>query len=165
VGGSRYDGQWPTRASAPVGAAVSDFKNAARRLNALETRWVAKSGLELRYERIDGRYDVTPDRSLFLANNHVHAWYATVRQPLSAKTIFSATYDVFNPTNHMVAGVTAADYARKTLQGGFLHQLAPGTRLRLWYVQGLTPYDPSAALGSAARKKLGQVIGEIQIEY
>lgn len=165
VGGSRYDGQWPARAAAPVGTTVADFKNAARRMTALETRWVGKNGTELRYERYDGRYDVTPDRSLYLAGNKVHAWYATVRQPIDLKTVFSLTYDVFDPTSQTVAGLTPGEYRRKTLQGGFLHQLAPGTRLRLWYVQGLTPYDPSAAVGTAARKKLGQLIGEIQIEY
>lgn len=165
VGGSRYDGQWPARATAPVGGAVSDFRNAARRMTALETRWVGKNGTELRYERIDGRYDVTPDRSLYLANNKVHAWYATVRQPVAPHTVASVTYDVFDPTSQTVAGLTPSEYRRKTVQGGVLHQLAPGTRLRLWYVQGLTPYDPSAAVGSAGRKKLGQVIGEIQVEY
>ena len=165
VGGSRYDGQWPARAAAPVGTTVADFKSAARRMTALETRWVGKNGTELRYERIDGRYDVTPDRSLYLAGNKVHAWYATVRQPVAPHTIVSATYDVFDPTSQTVAGLTPGEYRRKTLQGGVLHQLAPGTRLRLWYVQGLTPYDPSAAAGSAGRKKLGQLIGEIQVEY
>ena len=165
VGGSRYDGQWPARATAPVGGVVADFKNAARRMTALETRWVGKSGTELRYERIDGRYDVTPDRSLYLAGNKIHAWYATIRQPVAPHTILSATYDVFDPTSQTVAGLTPEEYRRKTLQGGVLHQLAPGTRLRLWYVQGLTPYDPSAAAGSAGRKKVGQLIGEIQVEY
>lgn len=165
VGGSRYDGQWPARAAAPVGGTVADFKNAARRMTALETRWVGKNGTELRFERIDGRFDVTPDRSLYLAGNKVHAWYATVRQPVAAHTIASLTYDTFDPTSQTVAGLTPGEYRRKTIQGGVLHQLAPGTRLRLWYVQGLTPYDPSAAVGTAARKKLGQLIGEIQIEY
>nr|WP_309697938.1 porin [Armatimonas sp.] len=165
VGGSRYDGQWPARASVPVGTTVADFKNAARRMTALETRWVGKNGTEVRYERIDGRYDVTPDRSLYLAGNKVHAWYATVRQPVAAHTVASLTYDVFDPTSQTVAGLTPGEYRRKTIQGGVLHQLSPGTRLRLWYVQGLTPYDPSAAAGTAARKKLGQVIGEIQVEY
>jgi hypothetical protein len=134
-------------------------------MTALETRWVGKNGLELRYERIDGRYDVTPDRSLYLPGNKVHSWYATVRQPIAAHTVLSATYDVFDPTNQTVAGVSARDNRRKTLQGGILHQLAPGTRLRLWYVQGLTAYDPSAAVGSVGRKKLGQLIGELQVEY
>ena len=165
VGGSRYDGQWPARAAAPVGTTVADFKNAARRMTSLEARWVGKSGTELRYERIDGRYDVTPDRSLYLAGNQVRAWYATVRQPVAPHTIASLTYDVFDPTSQAVAGLTPKEYRRKTLQGGVLHQLATGTRLRLWYVQGLTPFDPSAAPGTAARKKLGQIIGEIQIEY
>lgn len=165
VGGSRYDGQWPARATAPAGTTVADFKNAARRMTALETRWVGKNGTELRYERIDGRYDVTPDRSLYLAGNKIQAWYATVRQPIAAHTVASLTYDVFDPTSQTVAGLTPGEYRRKTIQGGVLHQLAPGTRLRLWYVQGLTPYDPAAAAGSAGRKKLGQLIGEIQVEY
>jgi hypothetical protein len=53
----------------------------------------------------------------------------------------------------------------KTLQGGFLYQLDDATRFRLWYAQGLRPFDPSAAAGSPLRKKLGLITAEVQVSY
>lgn len=165
VGVSRYNGGYSVRSAAPVGTTVAAFRSVGRSFHNIDSRWVSKKGFEVRYEHLWGTYEVTPDRALYLANNKVESWYLTARQPLDPKTVFSATYDVFCPTNKTVAGVTAGDYARKTLQGGILHQLAPGTRLRLWYVQGLSAYDPSAPKGSAARKRVGQLISELQLEF
>lgn len=165
VGLSRYDGKYSVRGAAPTGSTPASFRYADRAFTNVDTRWEGKDGWQVRYEHLWGTFETTPDRALFLPGNRVESWYATVRKDISPKTALSATYDVFRPTSKTVAGVGASDYARKTLQGGVLHWVGPRTRLRLWYVQALTPYDPSAAAGSRSRAKVGQFIGEIQIEY
>lgn len=165
AGLSRYAGKHSVRSAAPTGSTPAAFRYADRTFTNLDARWEGRGGLQLRTEYLWGRFETTPDRALFSEGNRVSAWYATVRQPVGPRTALSATYDVFRPTDRTVAGVSASEYVRKTLQGGVLHWLAPQTRLRVWYVQGLTPYDPSAAVGAKARGKVGHLIGEIQVEY
>ena len=165
VGVSRYDGGYSVRSAAPTAGVVAPFRLAEREFTGFDTRWEGKDGWQARFEHLDGRFETTPDRALYLPGNRVEAWYATLRKDVSPQTAVSATLDVFRPTSQPLAGIAPTDYARRTLQGGVLHWLAPRTRLRLWYVQALSAYDPSAPAGSRARGKVGQFIGEIQVEF
>ncbi len=165
VGVSRYDGGYSVRSAAPTGGVVAPFRYADREFTNFDTRWEGRDGWQARFEHLDGRFETTPDRALYIAGNRVEAWYATLRKDISTETALSLTWDVFRPTSQTLAGISPSDYARRTLQGGVLHWLAPRTRLRLWYVQALSAYDPSAAAWSRARGKVGQFIGEIQVEY
>lgn len=165
VGASAYRGAMPVRGGAPVNGTPASFVKAGRNFTGIDARWVAKNRAELRAEYHSGTFEMTPDRAQFLAGNKVQAWYTTARYPLNRKTDFAVVYDQFRPTNQTVAGVTAHDYQRNTVQFGFLHQIAPNTRWRLWYTQGLSSFDPSAAVGSPLRKKVGVLITELQVEY
>lgn len=165
VGSSLYRGGMPVRSGAIVDGKAAPFVKARRNFDGIDARFVAPNHAELRAEYLSGTFEETPDRARFLAKNKVSARYATARYPINKKSDFAVVYDEFRPTNQTVAGVSATDYERKTLQFGVMHQLAPNTRLRLWYAKGLSAYDPSAAVGAAGRKRVGVLIGELQIEY
>ena len=165
IGLSRYDGGHSVRGGAPVSGVTASFRLARRAFDNLDMRWEGRDGLQMRHEVLHGTFEATPDRAQFLADNKISARYTTLRKDISSRAALSLTHDVFRPTNRTVAGVSASDYARKTLQGGLLYWIGPKTRLRLWYVQALSAYDPSAPVGSPLRGKLAQTIGEIQIEY
>jgi hypothetical protein len=164
-GASVYRGKYSVRGAAPVGTSVSPFAEANRNFVAADVRYTNKQGLELRAEAISGQFEVSPDRALLVKGNNVRGYYGTVRKTIQPHIDAAVVYESFNPTSKTVAGISPADYARKTLQFGVLRDLAPGTRLRLWYVQGLSVYDPAAAVNSPFRKKIGQFVSEIQIAY
>ncbi|MGC4047306.1 MAG: porin [Armatimonas sp.] len=165
LGASVYRGAMPVRSGAPVNGTPASFVSAARNFNGVDARWVAKNRAELRAEYLSGTFEMTPDRAQFLPGNKVQTWYATGRYPLSTRTDFAVVYDEFRPTNQTVAGVTAHDYQRNTMQFGLLYQLAQNTRWRLWYTQGLSSFDPSAAANSPLHKRVGLLITELQVEY
>ncbi len=165
LGSSAYRGAMPVRSGGITGGNPAPFVRAARSFTGLDARWVAKSRAELRAEYLSGTFEMTPDRARLLPGNKVSAWYATGKYPINHKTDLALVYDEFRPTNQSVAGVSAHDYQRNTLQLGVLHQIAPNTRWRLWYTRGMSAYDPSAASGSPLRKKVGLLITELQVEY
>lgn len=165
AGLSRYDGAYSVRSAAPTGGVPAAFRYADRRFTNVDVRWEGTDGWQVRWEHLGGRFETTPDRALYLPGNTVEAWYTTLRKDVSHSTALSVTWDVFRPVGQVLAGISPDDYARRTLQGGVLHWLGPRTRLRLWYVQALSAYDPSAPVGSRARGKVGQFLGEIQVEY
>jgi hypothetical protein len=164
-GASLYRGKYSVRGAAPVGTTVAPFTEANRNFVAADVRYTNKQGLELRAEALEGRFEVSPDRALLVKNNAVRGYYGTVRKTIQPHVDAAIVYESFNPTSQTVAGISPRDYARKTLQYGILRDLAPGTRLRLWYIQGLSAYDPAAAINSPFRKKMGQFVSEIQISY
>ena len=165
MGSSLYRGALSVRSGAATGGTPAPFVKARRSFDGVDARYVAPNHAELRAEYHSGTFEETPDRARFLPGNKVSAWYATGRYPINKKSDFALVYDEYRPTNQTVADVSAKDYQRKTFQFGVLHQLAPNTRFRLWYAKGLSAYDPSAAVGSAGRKKVGVLIGELQVEY
>jgi len=162
---SKYDGAYSVRSSSPVNNNVTPFTLADRSFTNIDSRWESKDGWIVRGEYLWGKFETTPDRSVFLKNNDVQSYYLTLTKNISNKTTISSTFDVFKPINKTLSNINPTDYEVKTLQGGILHHLSDRTRLRLWYVRSLSDYDPSAAQGSYYRSKVNQIIGEIQIEF
>jgi len=170
LGVSGYYGTIAVRGGAPTGTPPTpvSFVNAYRMLLGADLRYYTPWGGVLRAEFMGGVYEVTPDRARYLQGNHAHAWYVTLKQPLSKRFEIAAKYDEFYPisqTGKTAGGLGRMDLVRKTLGLGALYYFDDVTRLRVWYLKGLTPYDPSAAVGSLNRSKLGFFTGEVQITY
>jgi len=167
IGVSGYYGTLAVRSAPPSGGVPAPFRNAFRMLGGADIRWFSPWGTTFRAEYIGGVFETTPDRALYLENNHVYAWYFTFKHPLSNRLEFAAKYDEFYPISEKfktAGGLGRMQLVRKTLQGGFLYYLDDATRFRLWYARGLTPYDPSAASGPL-RRRLGFITAEVQISY
>jgi hypothetical protein len=169
LGLSGYYGSLPVRGGPPAGtpAAPVAFVNAYRMLAGADVRYLAPWGTSLRVEYVGGVFEASPDRSQYMENNHVQAWYLSVRHPLSRKLELVAKYDQYDPITQLgktSGGLGRAALARRTLSGGVLYFVDDATRLRLWYQKGLTPFDPSAVNGPL-RSRLGLLTGEVQVSY
>ncbi len=169
LGLSGYYGALAVRSGAPTGnpATPTGFVNAYRMLGGADVRYVTPWGTVLRAEYVGGVYEMTPDRAQYLENNHAYAWYFTVRQPVNRRLELAAKYDEFYPIsqgNKFAGGLGRMALVRKDISAGLLYWLDPATRFRLWYMKGLTPYDPSAPSGPL-RGRLGFLTGEVQISY
>ena len=78
-----------------------------------------------------------------------------------------AKYDEFDPISQAgktAGGLGRSQLARKSVAGGLLYTLDEATRLRLWYVKSLSPYDPSAKSGPL-RSRLGLFTAEVQTSF
>jgi hypothetical protein len=167
LGLSGYYGQLPVRGTVPVAGVPGPFVNGLKELVGADVNYRAPWGTTLRAEYVGGVYETTPDRALYLENNHTQAWYFSARHPLTKKLEVALKYDEFMPISQgskLAGGLSRMDLIRKTIQGGLLYSLDEATRLRLWYVKGLTPYDPSAPSGPL-RSRLGFLTGEVQIKF
>jgi hypothetical protein len=167
VGVSGYYGSLAVRSAPPTGTTPAPFRNAYRLLGGADVRYYSPWGTQFRAEYIGGVFETTPDRALYLENNHVQAWYFMARHPLSKRLDVAVKYDEFMPISQLgkyAAGLGRMDLTRKTIQGGLLYYMDDATRFRLWYAQGLTPYDPSAKRGPL-RSRLGFVTAEVQVTY
>jgi len=167
VGVSGYYGQIPVRATPPVGGVVAPFVNGLKELAGVDLNYRSPWKTTFRAEYVGGVYEVTPDRALYLQNNHAQAWYLSLRHPITPKLEAALKYDEFMPISQLgkfAGGFGRMDYIRKTLQGGLLYSIDEATRLRLWYAKGLTPYDPTAPSGPL-RTRLGLLTGEVQIRF
>jgi len=166
LGLSGYYGALSVR-GAPAAGAPTPFRRAYRMLAGADARWFSPWGTTLRAEWAGGLMETTPGRERYLQGNHAHAWYVAVKHPLGNRLDVALKYDEFYPISQAgktVGGLRRMDYVRKTLQGGLLYYLDDATRFRLWYLQGLTPYDPSAAT-APRRARLGLLTAEVQITY
>jgi len=169
IGVSGYYGTLSVRSGPPAGTPLSPvaFRRAHRMLGGMDVRWRLSGGTQIRAEWAGGVFEATPDRALYLENNHAYAWNAVVRHPLSGRLDVVAKYDEYYPiaqTGRLAGGLGRMDLVRKTAHLGLLYHLDPATRFRLWYMQGLTPYDPSAGSGPL-RRRLGLLTGEILVSY
>ena len=170
VGVSGYYGAAAVRRGAPTGtpAVPQPFVNGRRVYGGVYARWITPWQTVIRAEWMGGEHELTPDRSQFLPGNHAQAYYVALRHPIGKRLEGSLKYDEYYPIGAKgitVGGLGRSELMTKTLQGGFLYQLDDATRFRLWYAQGLRPYDPSAAAGSPLRKKLGLITAEVQVSY
>jgi hypothetical protein len=167
LGLSGYYGHLPIRSGPPVDGKSAPFRHGERILAGTDIRYETPKGHEVRFEYIGGTMEATPDRARFLENNHVEAWYLAARQPLANNVSLSLKYEEMYPVSQSgktVTGLGRGDLARKLLSLGLLYRLDKATRFRLWYAQGLTPYDPSAASGPM-RSRLGLLTFDVQVEY
>lgn len=170
VGISGYYGTLSLRSGPPAGTppAPVAFTNARKYMGGADVRYLTPWGTTLRAEYVGGIYESTPDRSQYLQGNHAQAWYLTARHMLTKKLEFAVKYDEFMPITGlgtMAGGLSRMEIMRKTLQGGLLYSLDSATRFRLWWQQGLTPYDPSAAAGNSLRERMGLLSGEVQVRF
>ncbi len=166
LGISGYYGSLPVRAGAPVAGAVQPFINGLRLLGGADIRYYSPWGTTFRAEYVGGVQEAAPDRSAYLENNHVQAWYFTAKHPLSKKLDMAVKYDEYMPLARkgiLVGGLSRMELIRKTLQAGLLYQMDEATRFRLWYARGLTPYDPAVA--GPLHSRLGFLTGEVQVRY
>lgn len=169
LGLSGYYGSLAVRGGPPAGspAAPVAFTNAYRMLAGADIRYFTPWGTVLRAEYIGGLYEMTPDRAMYLQNNHTYGWYVTAKHPVSKRLELAAKYNEFYPiadAGKTAAGLGRMALVRKSVEGGLLYYFDEATRFRAWYTKGLTPYDPSAASGPL-RSRLGMITGEIQITY
>jgi hypothetical protein len=167
LGLSGYYGHLPLRSGPPTDGRPAAFRHGMRLLAGTDIRYETPRGQEVRFEYIGGVMEATPDRAQFLENNHVEAWYVAARQPLTNTLSLALKYEELYPISQsgkVVAGLGRGDLARKLLRAGLLFRLDKATRFRLWYGQGLTPYDPSAADGPL-RSRLGLLTLDVQVEY
>jgi len=169
LGVSGYYGALAVRGGPPTGTPATPvaFVSANRKLAGIDLRYTTPWRTTLRAEYLGGIFETTPDRAQYLANNHVYGWYFTARHPVSSRIEAVAKYDEFYPISE--AGKTAGglgrmELVRKSLAGGILYNFDEAIRFRLWYVKGLTPYDPSATSGPL-RSRLGLLTGEVQVSY
>jgi hypothetical protein len=174
AGLSYYRGAIPVRSgpssAAGQGASPSavppPFVNARREFGGAYLRYQTR-GAEYRAEYSGGAYEVTPDRARHLPGNRFDAWYIVTRQPLARWLEGYVKYDEFNPvrSDELVGGVKGGSLSRRAFHLGVLYQYTPATRFRVNFIQGLTPYDPSAPAGSRLRSHLGLLQAEIQMVY
>ncbi len=168
AGVSGYYGQIPVRSAAPgAGGTVAPFALGLKELAGVDLNYRTPWKTLLRAEYVGGVYEVTPDRALFLENNHMQAWYVAVRHPLTHKLELGLKYEEFMPISQAgktAGGLSRMELIRKAAHIGFLYYLDDATRFRLWYEKGLTPFDPSAASGPL-RSRLGFLTGEVQVRY
>ncbi len=167
AGVSGYYGQIPVRGAPPVAGVPVAFVNGVKELAGVDLNYRTPWKTTLRAEYVGGVYEVTPDRALILENNHMQAWYLAARHPLTKKLELGAKYEEFMPISQ--AGKTAGglgrmDLIRKAAHIGLLYSIDEATRIRLWYVKGLTPYDPSVPSGPM-RSRLGFLTGELQVRF
>jgi hypothetical protein len=167
VGLSGYYGSFSVRSGPPVAGTPAPFRQAYRAFGGADARWLSPWGTSLRAEFLAGEFEATPDRAQYLQNNTVKSWLFVARHPLSKRMELVAKYDEYYPiarSDKSAGGLGRMELARKTLSIGILTMLDDATRLRLWYMKGLTPYDPSAATGPL-RARLGLLTGEVQVLF
>lgn len=160
IGMSGYYGHLAARTAARTDGIPMPFANAARRVAGIDLRRSWTSGREVRFEYMMGEFEVSPDRALYIPRNRVSGYYGVYRYPLDHRSSVFCKYDVYNPGN---PPGTTFDDSRKLLTAGFLQRLQPNTLLRVIWLQGLTPFDPSATNGYRAR--VGSLNVEPQVEF
>lgn len=171
LGVSGYYGTLPVRSAPPTGSGsslqVAPFRDAYRMLLGADVRYHAHWGTTFRAEYMGGLLETTPDRALYLQGNHAQAWYVSFQHPISRRFDIAAKYDEFYPISQRgktAGGLGRMQLVRKTIQGGLLYYFDDVTRFRLWYLKGLTPFDPSVAQGDR-RGRLGFITAEVQVTY
>lgn len=160
IGTSVYYGHMMMHASAPFANSAPKFVNAARRIIGIDIRQSWSSGREIRFEAMNGIFEASPDRALYVPRNHVSGYYAVIRQPISSRKSLFLKYDVYNPGTP--PGCTFSD-KRQMLTGGLIQRLQPNALLRCVWIQGLTPFDPAATNNYRAR--VGTLNVELQVEF
>src|SRR5262249_13160122 len=85
AGGSGYYGQLPVRSGPPVGGVPTGFALGVKELVGADLNYKTPWKTTLRAEWVGGVYESSPNRELFMENNHAQGWYASARHPLSKK--------------------------------------------------------------------------------